>query len=230
LILPFFDAVCSFVNISFNVHKPSELTIFVSMKKQLHLLSILFLLASASHATVYTINNSGFTFSPPNITILDGDSIRFVIGGSHDAREVSQATYQANGNTALPGGFQTNFGGGLLLPSQLPVGIHYYVCTPHAGFGMKGAIEVIGSTGIKPTPDDIQLAVFPNPAQENIVITAPLSLAGTLYRIVNAEGRTVKQGLFNGGAQSVPVADLPAGYYMVAPGCADRKPVDFIKQ
>lgn len=203
---------------------------FMPMKKQLCTLFFLFTVACQLHATVYTISNAGLTFSPPNITILDGDSVRFIIGSSHDVREVSQTTYQANGNTALSGGFQTPSGGGLVLPAQLAPGIHYYVCTPHAAAGMKGFIEVIGSTGLHQTTTALQLTVFPNPAQEKIIVTAPLNLAGTLYSILNAEGRTVKQGVFNGGEQTISIVDLPSGYYVVAPGCADRKPVDFIKQ
>ncbi len=111
------------------------------------LLSLLMLSSSlTAFCTVFTINNSGNTFTPANITITFGDTVNFVIAGSHDAREVSQTTYNANGNTALPGGFQTPFGGGMVLPAQLAVGTHYFVCTPHAAFGMKGIITVVSCT------------------------------------------------------------------------------------
>lgn len=193
-------------------------------------LSLFIAFAYYSKATVHTINNSGFVFLPTNLSILDGDSVLISIGNSHDAREVSQTTYNANGNTALPGGFQTPNGGGLLLPGQLTPGMHYYVCTPHASFGMKGTIEVVGSTGIHPIPAACQLVVYPNPAQEKITVTVPLALMGISYTIVNVEGRTLKQGFFLGGEQTIPIEELPIGYYVIIPGDANRKPIDFIKQ
>jgi hypothetical protein len=59
---------------------------------------------------------------------------------------VSQATWNANGTTPLPGGFSVPFGGGMVLPSQLGIGTHYYVCQAHVSFGMKGKIIVTGSS------------------------------------------------------------------------------------
>ncbi|MBK7966307.1 MAG: hypothetical protein IPK10_14175 [Bacteroidetes bacterium] len=71
-----------------------------------------------------------------------GDTVTFSINGSHDAREVSQTTWNANSSAALLGGFQVPFGGGTLFPAQLGVGTHYYVCTNHISMGMKGTIIV----------------------------------------------------------------------------------------
>src|SRR6187551_1599242 len=86
------------------------------------------------HAAIFTVYNNGNAFTPNLITIQDGDTVSFVLGSMHDAREVSQASWTANSNTALPGGFQTSMGGGAVL--NLSVGTHYYVCTPHIQFGM----------------------------------------------------------------------------------------------
>ena len=92
----------------------------------------------------HVVNSAGLVYNPDSISITQGDAVQFQIGGSHDAREVSQATYNANGN-AWNGGFQTAFGGGLVnLPN---LGTYYYVCTPHASFGMKGRIFVQPYTG-----------------------------------------------------------------------------------
>lgn len=107
------------------------------------LLSILLLSTSLTgFCTIWTVTNTANTFTPATITITVGDTVNFVITTAHNAIEVSQATYNANGNTALSGGFQTAFGGGMVLPAQLGVGTHYYVCTPHASMGMKGTIIV----------------------------------------------------------------------------------------
>lgn len=109
------------------------------MKKILPFLSFLFLTGKL-FATSHTVVAVGFTFSPANLTITQGDTIVFAIGGSHNVVEVSLATYNANGNTPLGGGFSLPFGGGNLI--GLAAGTYYYVCSPHAGAGMKGTITV----------------------------------------------------------------------------------------
>ena len=112
------------------------------MKLKSLLTLLLITVSTSAFCTIWTINTSGFTYTPATTNILFGDTVVFTIGGSHDAREVSLTTWNANGNTPLPGGFQTAFGGGMVLPAQLAVGTHYFVCTPHASFGMKGTIVV----------------------------------------------------------------------------------------
>jgi plastocyanin len=98
----------------------------------------------ATQATTYTVINSGFTFSPASLTISVGDTVVFSLAGSHNTVEVSQATWNANGNTPLSGGFSTPFGGGTVIFST--AGSHYYVCSPHASGGMKGVINVVLTT------------------------------------------------------------------------------------
>ena len=124
------------------------------MKKCLLLLSILISTYYSGYSTVWIINNSGTNFVPASITINIGDSVNFIIANAHDAAEVSQSTWNANGNTLLPGGFKTPFGGGMVLPAQLGAGVHYYVCEPHAANGMKGTITVQNCT-VPLTPGSI---------------------------------------------------------------------------
>lgn len=105
------------------------------------LLALALLLQGAySFAAVTSISNSGFTFTPASVTITAGDTVVFAIGGTHNAIEVDQSTYNANGNTPLGGGFTVPFGGGML--TGLSVGTHYYVCGNHFSMGMKGIIIV----------------------------------------------------------------------------------------
>jgi plastocyanin len=111
----------------------------------------LFFLISGSHlthSTTWNIGISGFAFNPASITITIGDEVNFMINNStHNAVEVSQATYNANGTSALAGGFSFPVGSGGLVPqAKLTLGTHYYVCTPHvASFSMKGTITVLSS-------------------------------------------------------------------------------------
>ena len=89
--------------------------------------------------TTHVVSNSGLNFVPANLTITAGDTVDWQISSSHNVREVSQATYNANG-TASNGGFQLGSGGGKqAFPNP---GTFYYVCTPHASSGMKGIVTV----------------------------------------------------------------------------------------
>ncbi len=128
-------------------------------------------------STIWTVNSSGTTFTPATITITVGDTVNFSIASSHDATEVSQATWNVNGNTPLSGGFQTPMGGGLVLPAQLTVGIHYYVCSPHASMGMKGTVTVQACT-VPSTPGTISGN------------TSPCSLSSYTYSVAAVSGAT----------------------------------------
>ena len=131
------------------------------MKKILLSLSLTLLFFNG-YSTIWTINNSGLTFTPGTLTITVGDSVNFVVGSSHNPTEVSQTTWNANGNTPLPG-FTLPFGGGMVLPSDLTVGTHYYVCSNHAGSAMKGTIIVQNISGINSVVKS-SVSIYPNPS------------------------------------------------------------------
>jgi len=88
--------------------------------------------------TSYTIKTIGMSFSPDTIICDVGDTINFILGGYHNAVEVSDSTWLANGNTSN-GGFSFGYGAtGMFIPDQCHT--YYYVCQPHASSGMKGVI------------------------------------------------------------------------------------------
>lgn len=93
---------------------------------------------TTSETTVTTVGN---TFSPSELTISAGDSVTFDLGASHNVVEVSKETYEAQGKTALEGGFSVDFGGNETVTFD-EAGTYYYVCEPHAGMGMVGMITV----------------------------------------------------------------------------------------
>jgi len=91
----------------------------------------------------YIIRDSAFTFIPESLVVPPGRTVHFVLDPMHTAREVSEATWNAN-DTISTGGFELTSGGGSAVLSSL--GTHYYVCVPHASIGMKGKIIVAPST------------------------------------------------------------------------------------
>lgn len=100
----------------------------------------LFIVLTTGTGTTHTIVSSGFSFSPSNLTINLGDTVVFSLASIHNAVEVSQATWNSNGTTPLPGGFALPLGGGTVVLTS--TGTHWYVCQPHALSGMKGRITV----------------------------------------------------------------------------------------
>jgi len=159
------------------------------MKTQLFLLSLLSLLTFDLNAAKHTVSNSGTTFTPAEITINIGDTVVFSIGSMHNAIEVSQETYNSNGNTSN-GGFSVALGGGSV--SFNSNGTFYYVCEPHASLGMKGIIHVVTPSDIGQTVFDNSFTVFPNPATKDISITYRLKQPSKVeVKIINITGSEI---------------------------------------
>jgi plastocyanin len=86
----------------------------------------------------YTITTSGMNFVPDTIICDVGDTINFILGGYHNAVEVSDSIWLIGGTTSN-GGFNFGFGAtGYFVPDDCHT--FYYVCQPHISLGMKGVI------------------------------------------------------------------------------------------
>ncbi len=117
--------------------------------------------AMAASTATTAITNSGFAF-PATVTINVGDTLSFTLGSTiHNAVEVSQTTYNANGATALAGGFSVPDGGSAVKVSGLTQGTHYYVCTHHAASSsMKGQIIVQAPNAVNPSLKELSAFTF----------------------------------------------------------------------
>ena len=187
--------------------------------KKILLSIVLVTIGMAGFSTTVTIVNSGYSFSPAAVTINLGDEITFTLANIHNVQEVSFETWTANENTALPGGFSLPFGGGNVPASQLTTGIHYYVCGPHALYGMKGTITVVDPTGLSDNQAKQLISVFPNPSNGNfhLQINTPQSAKKLDIGIYTVLGERVysKTNIQQQDNSSLEIADFPKGVYFV---------------
>jgi plastocyanin len=187
--------------------------------KRYTLAAVLTILTTLAFSNKVTITNSGFTFSPAEVTINFGDTVVFELASMHDAIEVNEATWNANGNTPLPG-FQVPFGGGTV--TGLSAGVHFFVCEPHASLGMKGKITVNAPSGVPVAePFDNNFAIYPNPVVDklNLKNIMTRSSSGFSYRVevYNMLGGKVID-LKDMDLQNIVVLDLasvPSGQYIL---------------
>jgi len=164
------------------------------MTKKIILLFFFIALCFNAFCKIWTVTNSGTSFSPDQLTINLGDTVQFSIAASHDVLEVNKSTWDSNGNAALVGGFSTPFGGGMVKPNLLALGTHYYVCTPHAAFGMKAKIIVQTPPTTQANlqwsnPSDIVYGTLLSAAQ----LSATANVAGT-FRYTPALGAKLTAG------------------------------------
>ena len=200
------------------------------MKKLLFLSAFVLFSEVALSATV-TITNSGFEFSPDDVNINLGDTVIFQLASNHNAVEVSQSTWNANGNTPLPG-FSVPFGGGQVV--GLTTGTHFYVCSPHASGGMKGRIIVNNSTGIdSPETNPVNFSIYPNPTNGKFTLQFKntMSVAGNgivddnepkmeIYNLLG-DKILILQQIVQQNSTQIDLNSYPAGVYFVT--IYDRK-------
>lgn len=98
---------------------------------------------------------SGYRFDPANLTVKQGDAVKFVMvsGGPHDVtfQNVSDAAAKAQLDANMPGQKMGELTGPMVMQpneayvvsfAKVPPGKYDYVCTPHAAMNMKGSITV----------------------------------------------------------------------------------------
>ena len=104
------------------------------MKHLFFIISIFLTIVSCSKKEVSSndkiVTTWAHNFQPAILYCNLGDTIFFDLGGSHNAIEVSQSTYNANESTPIGNGFEFGYGeNGFFVPDEKKT--YYYVCEPH---------------------------------------------------------------------------------------------------
>jgi plastocyanin len=108
-----------------------------------------------THEVKMTGDATGYKFEPANLTVKQGDAVKFVMvsGGPHNVtfQNVTDAAAKAQLDANMPGQKMGEMAGPMLMQpneayvvsfAKVPAGKYDYVCTPHAAMNMKGTITV----------------------------------------------------------------------------------------
>ena len=98
---------------------------------------------------------TGYKFEPANLTIKQGDAIKFIMvsGGPHNVafQNVADAAAKAQLDANMQGAKMGELSSPMLMApnegyvvsfAKVPAGTYNFTCTPHAAMNMKGAVTV----------------------------------------------------------------------------------------
>lgn len=101
------------------------------------------------------VDGTAYKFDPANITIKQGDAVKFIMvsGGPHNVtfQNVTDAAAKAQLDANMQGAKMGELSSPMLMApnegyvvsfAKVPAGTYNFVCTPHAAMNMKGAITV----------------------------------------------------------------------------------------
>ena len=109
----------------------------------------------ATHEIKMTGDASGYKFEPANLTIKQGDAVKFIMvsGGPHNIAftGITDAVAKAQLDANMAGAKMGELSGPLLMQpnegyvvsfAKVPAGTYAFNCTPHVAMNMKGVITV----------------------------------------------------------------------------------------
>ena len=168
-------------------------------------------MALSAYATRHTVQVGNNFYSPAQLTINQGDTVRFQwVGGNHPTASDNNAFPMFSMNSAS----QTQ-------DLVLLAGNYPYHCVAHGaagGIGMAGRI-VVSVVNAAPAfvKANAEVSVYPNPASEQITISHNIQHVDAI-KLTNMIGQQVKfvKPAFGGSDQvQINIADLPKGIYFV---------------
>lgn len=202
------------------------------MKKINFLLILLFLVFYnfSVFCTTHTITAGGIVFTPANITVTVGDTIKWQwLNGTHTTTSATIPTGATSWNAPLDASHQTYFY--VILQS----GTYNYYCIPHQSLGMTGviianpnAIEPIGTS----VPGTYNLQQnFPNPFNPTTNIRFDLpenaNVKLIIYNIIGEQQEVLVNSRLSAGSYNVDwnASAYPSGIYFYTLTTNDYKAV-----
>lgn len=157
---------------------------------------LLTILTVCLKAASFTVTIIGTTYSPSALTVSVGDVVTIEASNLHPLTEVSQATWNANGNTVLSSGFGIKTSNYTFTITS--VNTIYYVCQVHASSGMKGQIIVSSASTKEQNTIITNINLLPNPAKERVSVKFKSSENGLLtIKMYSVCGQEVQSLLLN---------------------------------
>jgi plastocyanin len=157
-------------------------------------------LVAPAGATVWNVNVANFQFTPPILTIAQGDTVRWnATNGTHNVHELSQPPLFFSGlPAAAPWTYQFFF-------TSVAAGVYAYWCDLHAP-GMAGTVIVLPPSSSPEPPSiatELQLEQnYPNPFNSETAIRFSLPIATNVkLSVMNVLGQPVTE-IFNGPLSS----------------------------
>ncbi len=183
------------------------------MRKIYFLFTFITFVSALNAQETHEVGNVGFEFTPDTIHIQSGDFIHFTSSGSHSMTEVDESTWLADGN-ASNGGFDT----GVISDTDVTFevtgsGTLFFVCMPHASFGMKGVIIVDAPNSIEDIRDSSEFSVYPNPVVSVMNLNVSPEFKGKV-QLVDLSGK-IRLEYNVHGLKSLDLSVLSAGFYFV---------------
>lgn len=182
------------------------------------LLAFIFFTIGHSYATIRTITAGGTSFTPPVLSAIVGDTVKWQwLNGSHTTTSITVPAGALTWNVPLD----------TLHPVFIYVitqpGTFSYICIPHQAFGMTGTINATPN-GIKPigisVPANYNLQQnFPNPFNPTTNIRFDLPRETRVNLVVyDVQGRQVAElinGQLNAGSYNFDwdASAFPSGVY-----------------
>ncbi len=160
----------------------------------------LLLFTYITNATIFTVTQQENTFTPRNIEVKVGDTVRWVwTSGLHTTTSTSIPS------GASPWDSQLTIGSQQFQYKVTVEGTYNYVCTPHADLGMGGTITATPLLGIEETSMAKSMKIYPNPVKETAILTLSAEKPGNgviaLYDLlgnkVNSTEVAIRQGSNN---------------------------------
>jgi plastocyanin len=167
------------------------------MKSYILLFSVALFSIFTSQAANFNVDINGFTYTPDNLVVNVGDVVTIEAADFHPLVQVSQATWNANGNTALSGGFSSTTSFVLVITPAMAGSTIYYVCAAHVSGGMKGRISVNIPASVSDNRVlNFNFTVYPNPVRGSSLLNVSTKTATNVFIVLyDASGKLIHQVL-----------------------------------